>query len=520
MPNKLLLTILSGLLLGLSWPVSGFAPLLFVGFVPMLWLINSSKTEHFWRFFGRIFIGFFIWNAIATWWLWNATVFGMFFAMTVNSALMSLIVVLWRRVDRTIGEKTGLIFLPLAWISFEKMHLGWDFSWPWLNLGNGFAAYPNWVQWYEYTGSFGGALWIWIVNIMVFKVFVRFKKTKNIGRTWIQPVLVILIPILLSYYILFTYKTENNTPINVTVVQPNIDPYTDKYSLTNQELYTELIALITPELSKSPHLIVTPETYFSEGAGVFLPTFNQNALYTSMLRFSTDNNTQFLNGIQFYNTYNETNKSETANKLKNGIWADFYNSAFLTDTTARRVYHKSKLVVGVETLPYRSVIEPILGNIMLDFGGTLFVRATQKERAAFELYNGDRVGPIICYESIYGEFVNEYVRKGATVLAIMTNDAWWGNTPGHKQHLAYASLRAIETRRPVVRSANTGISGFINPLGEIKETLSYNSKGVLTATVIPQTKQTLYVQFGDYIFRIGAFLCAFILIFTFARKRN
>ena len=347
-----------------------------------------------------------------------------------------------------------------------------------------------------------------------------FKKTKNIGHTWIQPVLVILIPILLSYYILFTYKTENNTPINVTIVQPNIDPYTDKYSLTNQELYTDLIALITPELSKSPHLIVTPETYFSEGAGVFLPTFNQNALYSNMLRFSTDNNTQFLNGIQFYNTYNEANKTETANKLKNGIWADFYNSAFLTDTTAPHVYHKSKLVVGVETLPYRSVIEPLLGNIMLDFGGTLFVRATQKERAAFELYNGDRVGPIICYESIYGEFVNEYVRKGATVLAIMTNDAWWGNTPGHKQHLAYASLRAIETRRPVVRSANTGISGFINPLGEIKETLSYNSKGVLTATVIPQTKQTRYVQFGDYIFRIGGFLSAFILIFTFARTRN
>ena len=135
-------------------------------------------------------------------------------------------------------------------------------------------------------------------------------------------------------------------------------------------------------------------------------------------------------------------------------------------------------------------------------------------------YGGAKVSPIICYESVYGEFVTEYVRAGATVLAIMTNDAWWGNTPGHKQHMAYARLRAIETRRPIVRSANTGISGFISPLGQVTSQLDYDRKGVLTKSVTPQTKTTLYVQYGDYIFRLVAFLAAFLFLFTFARKKN
>lgn len=519
MPKKLFAALLFGVLLGFSWPTGGFTPLLFIAFVPLLWLAQKSKSASFWSFFGHIYLGFFIWNALTTWWLWNATVFGMFFAMMVNTLLMTLVMVLWRQVDRKLGQKAGFVFLPFAWISFEKMHLIWDFSWPWLNLGNGFAAQPNWVQWYEYTGSFGGSLWIWLVNIAVFLAFIKYNSNKKF-TPFLRPVLLVAIPIMCSYVIIDQFETEQNDALTVSLVQPNIDPYNEKYKLTHQEIYDDLLSQIAPELGKNPSLIVTPETYFSEGAGENLLKFERSDLYQDLLATSKKYNTQFLNGIQFYNTYTKENKSKTANDLRNGIWADFYNSAFLTDSTGVQVYHKSKLVVGVETLPYRSIVEPILGNIMLDFGGTLYVRATQDYREAFPLYGGAKVSPIICYESVYGEFVTEYVRAGATVLAIMTNDAWWGNTPGHKQHMAYARLRAIETRRPIVRSANTGISGFISPLGQVSSQLDYDRKGVLTKSVTPQTKTTLYVQYGDYIFRLGAFLAAFLFLFTFARKKN
>src|SRR5690606_6469889 len=167
-------------------------------------------------------------------------------------------------------------------------------------------------------------------------------------------------------------------------------------------------------------------------------------------------------------------------------------------------YIKSKLVVGVENFPFKSFLEPILGNVMIDLGGTVAMRATQKERSVFvnDIKNVN-AAPIICYESIYGEFVTDYVKKGADFLAIITNDAWWSDTQGHEQHLSYARLRAIETRKSVARSANTGISAFINEKGEIVKQLGYLKKGTLTAEITTNDKQTFYVKYGDYIARIS-----------------
>ncbi len=520
MPKKIILSLLFGVLLGLSWPTAGFTALIFVALVPFLWVIESTKSDGFWIFSARIFLGFFVWNAITTWWLWNATIFGMFFAMFVNCSMMTLVLLLWRRVDIKLGRKAGLIFLPITWICFEKLNLNWGFSWPWLNLGNGFASNVDWVQWYEYTGIFGGTLWIWVVNISFYNAMKDYLYSKKISKRLIRPFVLIVIPISLSFFIKNQFEQETEETLIVTVVQPNIDPYKEKYGQTNQNQYDILLEQIGSELSKKPSIIITPETYFTEGAGTNLSLIEDSKLYKDLLNYANSNNTQLLNGIQLYKTYAKNERTKTANRLNNGIWVDFYNSAFLTDSTGVQLYHKSKLVAGVETLPFRNVIEPILGNIMLDFGGTVLTRATQDEREAFPLYNNVSISPVICYESVYGEFVTGYVRNGAQVLAIMTNDAWWGDTAGHKQHMAYASLRAIETRRPVVRSANTGISGFITPLGEVTEKLNYNKKGILTSTVYPQSAITLYVRYGDYIFRLGGFLAGLMLLFSFSHRKD
>jgi apolipoprotein N-acyltransferase len=157
---------------------------------------------------------------------------------------------------------------------------------------------------------------------------------------------------------------------------------------------------------------------------------------------------------------------------------------------------------------------------MIDLGGTVMSRATQPERVAMKLDSGVKVGPVICYESVYGAFVTEYVREGAQFLAVMTNDAWWGNTPGHKQLLSYTRLRAIETRRPIARSANTGISAFINPFGEIEQTLDYEIQGSLEAEVKPQNKLTYYVRSGDFIARLALGISGFLFLFAIARKKT
>jgi apolipoprotein N-acyltransferase len=177
-------------------------------------------------------------------------------------------------------------------------------------------------------------------------------------------------------------------------------------------------------------------------------------------------------------------------------------------------YYKSKLVVGIENLPYKPILEPLLGNIMLDLGGTISTKTTQPNRAVFSSTDGTKVGPIICYESVYGNYVNEYVTNGAQFLAIITNDAWWNETQGHKQHLSFASLRAIETRRDIARSANTGISAFVNQKGDITQQSLYGEKIALKGTVQLNKKLSFYVQHGDYIAKFAIGVGLILLTFT------
>jgi len=189
------------------------------------------------------------------------------------------------------------------------------------------------------------------------------------------------------------------------------------------------------------------------------------------------------------------------------------------NSNKKQVYHKSKLVVGVENLPYKSFLKPLLGNALLDFGGTVMSRATQDKRTVYETKNKIKVAPIICYESMYGEFISEYIRNGAQLLAIITNDGWWGNTIGHKQLLSLSRLRAIELRRSIARSANTGISAIINEKGDILNTIPYEKKGFINDKIFLSSKITFYSQYGDYIFRISLFIFLIIFLFYFAKKK-
>jgi len=131
-----------------------------------------------------------------------------------------------------------------------------------------------------------------------------------------------------------------------------------------------------------------------------------------------------------------------------------------------------------------------------------------------------KVAPIICYESVYGNFVNGFVKNGAQFLAVITNDGWWQNTQGHKQHLMFSKLRAIENRRSLVRSANTGTSAIINQKGDIVKRLDYNKKGIIKASINLNNKLTFYNRYGDFIARISQFLSVLLILTIFFTKQK
>ena len=519
--KHLLYALLSGILLALAWPTYGFPILLFFGFVPLLFaefsIRNSTTGAKKWKIFGLSYVSFLIWNIITTYWLYFSTPFGGIFAITVNSLLMSLVFLLFHIVAKRVNFKAAASFFISIWIAFEYLHLNWEFSWPWLNLGNGFSEFPHWIQWYEFTGTFGGTLWVLLVNVALLKMLILFQQNKDrsiLYRGILKNALFILLPIGISYLILWNYE-EGEESIEALVLQPNVNPYTEKYNVNDARIGELLIQLAQDSLTPQTKIVIAPETVFADGTPFRRFNSSQAGFYSREF-VNRHPKMAFLSGISFYDRFDDPERvRRQSNQIGPSDWFDDYNSAFfITANDSVSFYHKSKLVVGVENFPYQNVLRPLLGDVMIDLGGTVAMKTTQKDRGVFEVPGSEEVGPIICYESVYGNFVTGYVNKGANFLAIITNDAWWGNTQGHKQHLSYARLRAIENRRSIARSANTGISAFINEKGEITKTLGYEKQGALRGKVSLNDRVTFYTRHGDYIARISLFLSLFIFLFA------
>ena len=194
---------------------------------------------------------------------------------------------------------------------------------------------------------------------------------------------------------------------------------------------------------------------------------------------------------------------------------EIYNAAmFIADDNKIDKYKKSKLVIGAETTPFTSVFK----MFMNDLGGRVGNLGSQDTATVFFNSKGTGISGAICYESVYGEYIGQFVRKGANIIGIITNDGWWFTSPAHKQHFAYARLRAIEHRRYVARAANTGISAIINPLGESVGQIPYGTMGAYQAEVSVLTEQSIYTQYGDYIARLSVFIWCMLLLGILAQN--
>lgn len=510
----LILSLLSGLLLWFSWPVSPYTLFIFIAFVPLLFV--SSFTEKKLLFFVYSYLTMLIWNAGTTWWIWNSTGIGAIGAIIANSLLMTLPWYGFRIYNRKYGHLVGLASLIVFWMSFEYIHLNWQLSWPWLTLGNVFAIHPNWVQWYEVTGTSGGTLWVLIVNIILFMIIKEAISRRWNGKVIISALLFLVTPFLISWLILNHLRTNEaklSAKHDVVIVQPNIDPYTEKFGINslNQQLNI-LISLSERKLDTNTALVIWPETALSASVGE--DEIQNSLLYKPVLDFVNRHpKLTLLTGLETFKTYGNQKITSTAQLDKNtGVYYDLLNAAVAIKSNQPLLFYtKAKLVPGVETLPD---FLKWMGPVFEQFGGTAGGYAHSDSSSVFSEPGEPYItAPIICYESIYGEYVSTYVRKGANLLTIITNDGWWKDTPGYKQHLHYACLRAIETRRYVARSANTGISAVIDEKGQILQSRSWNTASFIKAKIPALTNITFYVRWGDILSKAALIICLVLIVF-------
>lgn len=516
--KPIFLSLLSGLLLTLSWPeIGGLTPLIFIAFVPLFFLWDHLQTQMVSSFkrLGFVYLTFFIWNILTTWWVYFASDWGAAVAILLNSLFMSLtfLMAFWLR-KKTSTDLGYFVLIPI-WLWWEKLHLSWELSWPWLTLGNVFANQTSWIQWYEFTGYLGGSAWVLLVNILL---FLCIKHNQWKGKYVIGFGSALLLPIIGSLLMFYTYTERPDQKIEVVIVQPNIDPYNEKFSgMTSMAQLYKILRLADSIITPQTNYVFAPETAIP--VNIDENDYKSNREFEVLDSFLQQHpDIHLITGMNTYTIYRtEQEKTPSARRFANQegvIWVDFYNTAaqFHQDMPAT-FYHKSKLVPGVEIMPY-AVLFSFLNDYAINLGGISGSLGTQTKRDVLVSKHEEiRVGPIICYESVYGEYVTEYVKNGANLLVIVTNDGWWEDTPGYKQHLAYGRLRAIETRRSIVRSANTGISCVINERGDLINPTKWWQDDVLREQVNINSETTLYVRFGDYILYLSLLLLGTPFVF-------
>lgn len=531
-----LLSLLSGILFTCAWFPNGLVPILFIAFVPLLIvehaLFKDPQRYRSLTLFACSFLTFFTWNILTTWWVKNASFGGAAMAIICNSLLMTAVFMMFHKVKKRLGEKYGAVIFICFWITFEFLHLDWDLTWPWLTLGNAFADTPNWIQWYEYTGVFGGSLWVLVVNCLLFSAF-RFPSPagegalppkgrvdegskKDFKKKTIGIIILIILPIFISFIMIPFIKMPTGRTIKVVIVQPNIDPYNEKFISGFEEQLQKMLQLASQKTDSTTDYLLFPETALTEN--VWEDEIRHSSSIDMLKKYiKTFPKLKIIIGASTAKAYKEGEPlSATARKFTNAdAYYDAYNTALQLDSTGNiQIYHKSKLVPGVEKMPFPFIFK-YFDQLAIDLGGTIGSLGIQEERTVFVSSDSSmKTAPVICYESIYGEYVTEYVKNGAQFISIITNDGWWDNTPGYIQLLKYGRLRAIETRRYIARSANVGVACIIDHKGEINQPTQYFTPAVLSGDILLNDEQTFYTRFGDYIARTAMYLSLLLVIYS------
>lgn len=517
------LSVAGGILTGLAWTGWCTGLILLVSFVPFFIIENyifenpGKFTPN--AFFIHLLPGMFIFSILAIGWMRVASITGAICVIAGLSFLMSFSLWIAHLVRMKAGNVSGFISLFTFWLAYEFLSLNVNIVSPWLNLGNGLAKDILFIQWYEITGTAGGTVWILFSNLFLAIILIKTYKTgKGIAPCLTIWLMWIIIPSISSITRYYTIERNRNNGEEVVIVQPNIDPYTQKFTIPFEEQLSKAIELAEAGVSDSTVWILTPETTVDDP--VNLDDLN-NDKYIKKLRILSAKypKASIVTGLVSYRIYPASDEAPTISARRidaTGKYYDHYNSAFRIDTGYNiEVYNKSKLVPGIE-MQFANGPGRLISRILPSLGGTKWGYGIQNERSCFtNSITGEKTAPIICYESVFGEYVTDYVKNGANMLFIITNDGWWKNTNGYNQHLSYASIRAIETRRNVARSGNTGVSCTIDIRGKRITETNWWERTVLKGEIFPETRITPYVRYGDFILRFGTLVSVLILLVVF-----
>ncbi len=481
--RNFLLVFFSALLFGLSFIHIGLGFLSFIAFIPYVYFIVSARPKQAF-FFGFLF-GFFL-TLITLYGVYNVKLIAFIGLLIAFPLYFAIFTSLLRKIYVSF-PKIFLWIFPILWIGMEYLMTQGSLNFPWLNAGYSLSNYYPLIQIADILGVYGLSLLVLYINVLIY-LYLHGKKRYLLA--------VFIIFLLWFGYGLLRDKTIKlkRTDIKIGIVQLNVKQE-EKWKPENLEPtvadYENQIRILSQV--NDVDLVILPESA--------IPTYllHEPKYKKALMDFAQQNKVNIILGFPDYKI----------DIVDNHPKYRFYNSATLIDSIGalHEKYDKIKLVPFGERIPLLSTF-PILEK--LQFGQANFEFGTD-----YPLYTIDslKFSPLICFEGVFPQLSRTYAKKGADVLVVITNDAWFKKTRLPYEHANNTKIRAVETRLPLIRAANTGISYIIDPKGKVVISTDIFEKINITSIINVRTsnKPTFFVSIG-YIFPILCFWFSIILI--------
>lgn len=516
-----ILPTITGVFLALSALPSRIYFINFIALIPLLfaseYTLNYKKS--FLLFLGQLIVTFWVFYLWVGLWVLKTANIGFLLGITIVLPFILLIAPYIFFNKR--NSNSALVYFVAAWISAETIQSYFQLGTPFYNLGNSLGRTPALIQWYEYTGSLGGTLWILTVNIIGFRFLQKLiKEQKFSAKLGSAVVLAFIVPIFLSLYIYNNYE-DQGISTEILVVHPSTDCFEEKYKTNIYTLMDDYLKIIIPQLTDKTEYVVLPETAITNGG--WISDFKRNLIFKHFYERTAEfPNLKLVTGAVTYETIPNIEKIEGYKKIPRIRYSKNYKTWYYTYNSALQIEKempvqmrvKESLVPFQEYAPYPQYL-PRLTPVGIDFQFS----KKKKNMQIFISKNRKKTAALVCYELVFGRNFNKAAKQGAEAFFVLLNEGWYVDVKKvPKQFLQLATIRAIENRRSIAYSSNMGISAFINQKGDVVSSLDNIEPGFLKYNLKFKKTNTLYTTIGNFIGLIASIYIVLTALNELVRK--
>jgi apolipoprotein N-acyltransferase len=532
---RVFLCILSGAMMGASFPPSPYGVLAWFSLVPFL--VVLFDTERTRSALGYTYLTLLVFHVLTLNWTGGYAHGNDPYMMIAGGVTMVfhplfylVPVSLFLFIRRRLGNGIALASFPLLWVSYEYSHSLSEWSFPWLTLGHSQSYDLERIQFAEYTGVWGVSLWILVINVLAFLLYSGIAR-----RSWniisrqsavllMGIILLAMLPRLHGSLVLSQApKSEaggmasGERMVRVGIIQPNIDPWlkwkADGVAIT--KTYLQMTDSLVAREAEKPDIVLWPETALPYR--ILAPSF-RSSLHTIRQRLERLG-VSVVTGFPHQEVYADSGAAPPSAKRSRvtGMRYDDFNAAAFLRPGEDEIpwYGKMKMVPLAERIPYADAFYWLdvlrwgvgIGGWQIGRDSTIFQDPA----------TGARFCTMICYESVYPAFVASFVRQGAEFITIITIDSWWGRMSGAFQHHRFAVFRAIENRHWIARCAVGGISGYIDPYGRYYDTTELFTRTSMSRAIARSDERSMYTTHGDWLPQVCVCMAGMLVAASFGQ---